>query len=130
ASHTYAWDRNGNLTQVTLPSSAVLGASYGSDASNSDRALPTALWRTSPATPIVDSIQWNPGGVLKQYNRYDTIAGVRLRMRIDYDLAYRPTLVKLDSQLGGGPYYYLQLFAHAKRPLITRAYYPTHPPLP
>src|SRR5262245_55054708 len=93
ASHTYAWDKNDNLTRVTLPSSAVLGTTYGSAASNSDADRPAALWRTSPATPIIDNIQWNPGGVLKQYNRFDTIAGIPLRMKIEYNQGSRPTLV-------------------------------------
>src|SRR5262249_44723358 len=61
ASHTYSWEKNGNLTQVTLPSSAVLGTTYGSATNNSDGDLPTALWRTAPAKPIIDNIQWNPG---------------------------------------------------------------------
>lgn len=130
ADHRYAWDKGGNLTQTTLPSGAVLGTTYGSTGSNSDADLPAALWRTSAATPIIDNIQWNPGGVLKQYNRFDTIAGIGLRMKIDYDLAYRPTLVKLDGQTGGGPYYYLQLSLDAKGRVTKRDYYPSDPQIP
>jgi RHS repeat-associated protein len=130
ARQSYAWDKSGNLTQVTLPSQAVLGTTYGSSAGNSDAALPTALWRTSPATPIIDRIAYHPGGVLKQYDRQDRIAGVPLRMRIDYNLAARPTLITLEGQTGGGPYYYLRLAEDAKGRVIRRDYYPSDPQLP
>jgi RHS repeat-associated protein len=126
----YAWDKNGNLVQQTLPSAAVLGTTYDPGAGNSDAALPSALWRTSPATPIIDDIRWNPGGVLAQYHRQDRIGGAPLRMRMEYNLAGRPTLVILEGQTGGGPYYYLRLAEDAKGRVVKRDYYPSDPQIP
>ena len=47
AAHVYAWTKNGALQQTTLPSTVVLGATFGSVGSNSDTDRVTALWRTN-----------------------------------------------------------------------------------
>lgn len=127
APQTYAWTKNGSLAQVTMPSSAVLGWTYGSPASNSDTDLVTARWRTSPATPVVDSILWKPYGPLQQYNRMDTISSIALRMRIDHNLAYRATSVTLEDQTGRGPYFRTLVAEDAKGRVTMRDYYPSDP---
>jgi RHS repeat-associated protein len=69
----------------------------------------------------------NPYGPLKQYDRMDVISGSPLRMRLDYNLAYRPTSVTLEGQTVGGPYYKLTLAEDAKGRITKRDYYPSDP---
>jgi RHS repeat-associated protein len=130
ADQTYEWTKNGTLAQVTLPSGTALGWTHGDETGNSDTDLVTAVWRTTPATPIVDNVQWNPFGPLKQYDRQDTISGSALRMTIDRNLAYRPTSIHLDGQTFGGPYYRLLLTEDAKGRVKSRDYYPSDPQMP
>src|SRR5688500_14818934 len=91
AAHVFAWTKNGALQQVTLPSTAVPGATFGSTGSNSDTDRIAAIWRTSTSTPIADNILWEPYGSFKQYNQMNTSGLNSIRTRITRNLAYRIT---------------------------------------
>ncbi|MBL0220089.1 MAG: hypothetical protein IPQ07_40255 [Myxococcales bacterium] len=97
----FSWTKNGALAQMTTPSGAILGWTYGSAASNSDADLITAQWRTSVATPVTSAVTWNPFGPLKQYNQQNTLTSIALRTRITRNLAYRPTGLFVETQTGG-----------------------------
>ena len=93
ADHLYTWTKNGALSQMTTPSGAVIGRTFGSTGDNSDTDLVTSLWRTNTSTPIIDTVKWNPFGPLKQYNWKATVGGTGLMTYILRNLAYRITFV-------------------------------------
>jgi RHS repeat-associated protein len=126
----YVWTKGHQLSQATMPSSAVLGTTYGSAGSNSDTDRPTALWRSSAVTPVIDTIVWNPYGPLDRYNRQDTISGTPLRTRMSYDLAYRPMQVSVETQDGTTVVNRLILGRDGKGRVTKRDYAPSDPSLP
>jgi RHS repeat-associated protein len=126
----YRWTKNGDLASATMPSTATIGFTYGSAASNADTDRATAVWRMSPATPVIDNITWKPYGPVEQYHRQDTIGGSPLKLRMTYNLAYRTTGIRLDAQNGTGPYYQLTVSEDAKGRVTGRDYYPSHPQIP
>jgi RHS repeat-associated protein len=130
AIQTFKWTKNGDLSEVTMPSTAKIGWTYGSAGSNADTDRVTAVWRTSTATPVIDNAQWRPYGPLAQYDRKDSIAGTALRMKVAYNLAYRPTSIRLEGQNGGSAYYQLLLAEDAKGRPKQRDYYPSDPQIP
>lgn len=103
AAHEYQWTKNGELKQVKLPSTAIIGWSHGSANSNSDTDRVSAIWRTSTATPIIDNVLWNAYGPLKQYNQQNLASSpaVPLRTRIVRNLAYRVTQMRVETASGG-----------------------------
>jgi RHS repeat-associated protein len=123
ADHQYAWTKNGALAQVTLPSGAVHGWTYGSGGNNSDTDRVAAVWRTNTGTPIIDQIQWNPYGPLKQYNQKNQISNNLQRTRFERNLAYRITDMRVERQAGGGtPTWRVTLGEDAKGRVIKRDY--------
>lgn len=102
ASHTYEWTKNGALKRTAMPSGAVVGWTYDSSNSNSDKDRVGAVWRTSSATPIVDNVLWNAYGPLKQYNQMNMTSSPAnpVRTRITRNLAYRITSVRVESTNG------------------------------
>jgi len=98
ALHLYSWTKNGALAQTTLPSGAVLGATFGSATSNSDTDRVTALWQTTSATPIIDSIIYEPYGPYRQYNQQNSVGGSALRTKVLHNLAYRTTETRVETQ--------------------------------
>ncbi|MGE0867289.1 MAG: hypothetical protein AB7P03_01915 [Kofleriaceae bacterium] len=101
AEHEYTWTKNGALSRVTTPSSAVIGWTSGSGGSNSDTDRVTAVWRTSTGTPVIDSILWNPYGPLQQYNQQNAVSATSLRTRITRNVAYRITALYVEAHTGG-----------------------------
>lgn len=128
ANQYFTWTKAGGLASIVTPSTATIGWTYGSAASNADTNRVTAISRAS--TPIIDDITWKPDGPVEQYDRYDTISGSPLRMKHSYDLAYRPTRVRLDAQNGTGPYYQLAVSTDAKGRVTMRDVYPSHSQMP
>ncbi len=124
ADHQYAWTKNGALAQVTTPSSAVIGWTYGSAASNSDTDLITAQWRTSIATPVTDTVQWFPYGPLQRYYQENTVASVGLQTRIARNLAYRITGVYVENKTQTTTLQSVGISEDAKGRVITRDYFP------
>jgi RHS repeat-associated protein len=122
ADDQYQWTKNGSLSQVTLPSTAVMGATFGSAGNNSDSDLVTAVWRTNTSTPIADAITWFPYGPLKQYNQKNQIGGALQRTRITRNLAYRITGMFLEPQAGGAANFSVALGEDAKGRIIKRDY--------
>ena len=129
---TYTWTKSGDLATATMPSTATIGFNYGSEASNADTDLVTAVWRTSPEPEnrVIDSITWKPYGPVEQYNRRDTIGGSPLRMKMTYNAAYRTTGIRLDAQNGSGPYYQLAITEDAKGRVTGRDFDPGRPEIP
>ncbi|MEO8698736.1 MAG: hypothetical protein ABI867_01800 [Kofleriaceae bacterium] len=124
AAQQYSWTKNSALAQVTLPSTAVIGWTYGSAANNSDTDRISALWRTSTATPIADVIQWEPYGPLKQYNQQNTVSGVPMRTKITHNLAYRTTQLEVEDQVSGNNYHYVLNSEDAAGRVTKRDYFP------
>ncbi|MGE0550196.1 MAG: hypothetical protein AB7O24_10095 [Kofleriaceae bacterium] len=124
AAHEYAWTKNGALSEVTTPSGAVIGWTYGSGGSNSDTDRATALWRTSTGTPVIDSILWNPYGPLQQYNQQNAVSGTALRTRITRNLAYRITALYVEGQTGGTIHHSVTLTEDNKGRVTKRDYFP------
>ena len=120
----FAWTKNGDLSQMTTVSGAVLGWTYGSAGNNSDADLVTAQWRTSTATPVTNAIQWNPFGPLKQYNQQNTLSSIPLRTRISRNLAYRPTGLYVETQTGGTVAHSVVLAEDVKGRVTKRDYTP------
>lgn len=100
ASHAYTWTRRGALSQVTTPSGAIMGWTFGSAADNSDQSKISAAWRTSAATPIVDNIAWMPFGPVKSYRHQNSIGGTLLQSVFSYNLAYRMTNTRVEKTTG------------------------------
>jgi YD repeat-containing protein len=98
AAQVYEWTKNGALQKTTLPSTVVLGATFGSTGRNSDTDKIAALWRGYTATPIADQILWEPYGPLKQYNQQNTSSTQPLRTVITRNLAYRITKTEVEVQ--------------------------------
>ena len=124
AAHVFAWTKNGALSQVTLPSTAVIGWTYGSAGNNSDTDRRTAMWRTSTATPIADAILYEPYGPLEQYNQQNTSSTLPLRTRIARNLAYRITQVAVERQSDSEIFWSTLIAEDAKGRVVTRDYYP------
>jgi hypothetical protein len=97
ADHQYAWTKNGALSQMITPSTAVVGWTFGSAGSNSDTDRVTATWRTSTSTPIADAILYEPYGPLHQYNQQNKTSALLLRTVITHNLAYRSS--KLETEV-------------------------------
>jgi len=95
AQQNYAWDKNGNLTQVTAPSAASMTYTFGSTG-NSDANLITTLARTVSGTPtnLLTGILWSPSGPVTQYDQANTISGNAIRATLSWNLAYRATQIK------------------------------------
>lgn len=126
AAHVYEWTKNGALSKVTLPSTAVLGATFGSTGSNSDTDRITALWRTNTSTPIIDNLLWEPYGPFKQYNQFNSSSLTALRTVVTRNLAYRITNIKVEKQTGGS-LHEVALSEDAKGRVTFRNYYPNTP---
>ncbi|MDB4955979.1 MAG: rhsA [Myxococcales bacterium] len=94
ADHFYAYTKNGALSQITTPSGAVIGWTFDTAGSNSDADRVTALWRGTSATPVIDTVSWNPYGPLSQYNQENTISSTAVQTLITRNLAYRISDVK------------------------------------
>ena len=122
ADHVFTWTKNGALATSTMPSGAVIGATYGSAGSNSDTDLIAALWRTNTSSPVIESVQWNPYGPLKHYNQKNQIAGALQRTRIARNLAYRITSVNVEPQAGGTASFKVDIGEDAKGRVIKRDY--------
>jgi RHS repeat-associated protein len=97
ADHAYAWNKDGQLTQVTTPSGAVIGWTFDSTGSNSDLDRITALWQTSTSTPVATSIQWFPFGPLKQYTQQNAIGGTAMQTVVQRNLAYRISNLEVET---------------------------------
>src|SRR5262249_12092843 len=126
ADHLYQWTKNGALAQVTMPSGAVLGWTYGSAGNNSDTDLVGGTWRTNTSTPITDTVQWFPYGPLKHYNWEATYSG-SLQTNIYRNLAYRITMVQDAQGPGVSNGYYVSLTEDAKGRVTSRQYFPHDP---
>jgi hypothetical protein len=126
ADHVYDWTKNGALLTFTTPSTAVIGFTYGSTGNNSDTDRVTAIWRTSIATPVADTVLWFPYGPLQQYNQenhIDGVAGTLQRTRITRNLAYRITgIYDSEPQAGGTANHSTAITEDAKGRVITRDY--------
>jgi RHS repeat-associated protein len=127
ADQQYVWTKNGALAEVTLPSTAVLGWTYGSTNSNSDTDRVTAIWRTSTSTPIIDNILWEPYGPFKQYNQMNTTSLNPLRTRITRNLAYRITATRVEKQSDSQALHQVAISEDAKGRVTKRDYYPSDP---
>ncbi len=85
---------NNHLHEVTTPSAAVIGYTYGSSGSPSDDDLVTSIYRGTTSTPIVQSIAWNAFGPLQSFAWLATISGTALTNTIVRDKNYDITEVK------------------------------------
>lgn len=129
ADHLYSWTKNGALEQVTLPSTVVLGAAFGSGTSNSDKDRVTALWRTTTGTPIIDNILYEPFGPVAQYNQQNSPGTGQLRTRITRNLAYRQTSNVVEKTDGTSTQSSVTLVEDNKGRTTQRDYYPSDPTL-
>lgn len=127
AAHIFAWTKNGALEQTTLPSTTVLGATYGSAGSNSDKDRITALWRTTSGAPIVDNVLYEPFGPVSQYNQQNSPGTGVLRTRIARNLAYRQTLNIVEKTDGTNIQSSVTLAEDNKGRVTQRDYYPSDP---
>lgn len=94
AIQAFAWDKNGNATQVTTPSGVVNGLTLGG-AGNSDTNLITTLWRNAGAvTNLLTNIQWMPFGPVTSYDQANTISGTAIHAALSWNLAYRATQIQ------------------------------------
>ena len=94
ANQSYAWDKNGNMTQVTAPSGVAMGFTFGG-AGNSDANLAATLWRYNGAnTNLLTSITYAPFGPVTQYDQANTIGGGVIRAMLTWNLAYRAVQIK------------------------------------
>jgi RHS repeat-associated protein len=125
ADHQYAWTKAGALTQATMPSTTVFGWSYGSAASNSDTDRVTGQWRTSTATPVTDTVRWNPYGPLQQYNQENYVSTIQQRTRITRNLAYRITGLYVET-VAGAIQQSVVVAEDAKGRVTQRDYYPNN----
>jgi RHS repeat-associated protein len=121
ANHAFTWTKNGDLATVVLPSTAVVGFTYGS-AGNSDTDLISAVWRTSTSTPVVNAITWFPYGPLKQYNQQNQIANKLQRTAIARNLAYRITTAAVENQSNGTDTFSVTIAEDAKGRVTKRDY--------
>ena len=87
----YAYTKNGALSQVTTPSGAVIGWTFGSSGNESDADLVTSIQRNS--SNVVDSIAYEPFGPWTSYNWEASISGTTLKTTADRNYAYRITAV-------------------------------------
>ena len=126
ADQLYQWTKNGALSQVTMPSGAVLGWNYGSTASNSDNDTVSGTWRTSTGTPVTDTVTWFPYGPLRHYNWEATYSG-SLQTNLFRNLAYRLTKVQDAQGPGVSNGYYVSLTEDAKGRITSRQYSPHDP---
>ena len=107
ADHQYQYNKDGSLTQVTMPSGTAIGWSYGSTGSNSDIDRITGMWRTNTSTPVIDTVTWNPFGPFQKYNQENTISSGLLMDTIAVrNLAYRITSIGVEYQSLPGHYLY------------------------
>lgn len=98
ANHQYGWNKDGALSRITTPSGAVFGWTYGSSPSNSDSDRVSAVWQTSIATPVIDTISWFSFGPLKNYAQKNSIGGTALQTTATRNLAYRLTDLRMQTQ--------------------------------
>jgi YD repeat-containing protein len=126
ADHQYAYNKDGSLTQVTMPSGAVLGWTYDSTGSNSDLDRATSTWRTNTSTPILDTILWYPFGPLQQYNQQNSSSNIKHRTVITRNLAYRISNIKVENQQGTTKLHEVAITEDSKGRLVTRDYYPNN----
>jgi hypothetical protein len=110
----FLWTPNGELAEVTTPSTATINWSYGSGSSNSDTDRVTAISRNGVGNPVVSSVSWYPYGPLAQYNQLNTYGGTALRTRLTRNLAYRPDKYFLETQTGGTILHQLTVTEDAK----------------
>jgi RHS repeat-associated protein len=127
AAHVFAWTKNGALSQSTLPSGAVLGATFGSGGSNSDTDRTTALWRTNTGTPIIDNVLYEPFGPVSQYNQQNSPGTGQLRTRIARNLAYRQTLNVVEKTDGTNVLSSVTITEDNKGRTTQRDYFPSDP---
>jgi RHS repeat-associated protein len=120
ANHAFTWTKSG-LATVTLPSTAVVGFTYGSTG-NSDTDLISAVWRTSTSTPVVNAIIWFPYGPLKQYNQQNQISNKLQRTAIARNLAYRLASVAVENQSNGTDTFSVTIAEDAKGRVTKRDY--------
>ena len=127
AAHVYAWTKNGAMKEVTLPSTTLLGATFGSGGSNSDTDRISALWRTSTSTPIADGILYEPFGPVSQYNQQNSPGTGFLRTRIARNLAYRQTLNVVEKTDGTNVQSSVTVAEDNKGRTTHRDYFPSDP---
>ena len=80
APQLYSWTKDGALSQMTTPSTAVLGWTYGSNYNDSNADLVSGMYHGSASTAIIDSAEWFPFGPLQSYNQensYSTYGTLR-----------------------------------------------------
>ena len=92
---------NNHLHEVTTPSAAVIGYTYGSSGSPSDDDLVTSIYRGTTSTPVVQSIAWNPFGPWQSFAWLATITSVALTNTAVRDQNYDITEIK--GAIGGVP---------------------------
>ena len=126
AEQAYTWTKIGALETTTMPSTALIGWTYGSGGNNSDGDLETAVWRTSTGTPIADTVKWFPYGPLEQYNQQNTASSTPLRTKIKRNLAYRTTAVEVEKQNDGSDVSSVTITEDDKGRVITRDYEPSN----
>jgi len=127
AAHVYAWTKNGALKQVTLPSATVLGATYDSAASNSNKDRIAALWRTNTSTPIINNVLYDPFGPVSQYNQRNSPGSGFFRTRITRNLAYRQTLNIVEKTDGTNVQSSVTIAEDTKGRTTQRDYFPSDP---
>ena len=121
---SFEYTKNGSLSKTTTPAAAVIGATFGSAASNSDTERIAAVWRTTTATPVIDAITWQPYGPLKQYNMQLKVSNAFQRTRITHNLAYRITQLRLEKQNGTAPIHTVDISEDAAGRVTLRNYDP------
>ncbi len=97
AVQNYAWDKNGNVTQVTAPSGVAAGYTYGG-AGNSDTGLVSTVWRNNGTTTnLLTNVQWSPLGPVTSYDQANTITGTPLQATLTWNLAHRATQIRYNA---------------------------------
>lgn len=85
---TYAYDTNGNLTQIVSPANTETNYAYD-NASNSDANRVKSIARG--ATEILAVGSYLPFGPVSSYTQKNSISGYQMWLSSTWNLAYRPT---------------------------------------
>jgi RHS repeat-associated protein len=124
ADHQYQYNKDGSVTQVTMPSGTVIGWTFDSTGSNSDLDRVTSIWRSSTATPVIDTVLWAPFGPFVQYNQENAVSTIKLRTVATRNLAYRISLIKVENQSATNTLQSVTITEDAKGRVTQRDYYP------
>ncbi len=95
ADHKYSWNKNGQPTQFTTPSGAIMAWTYGTSGNNSDSDRVASI--SQNGTTLISNVSWFPWGPLAGYLEQATIGGIQLSTVIARNLAYRITNIQMNN---------------------------------